>query len=228
MKKRSKRYKKLLEEFDKKRSYQLDEAIVILKRFNTTKFDQSVEIAIKLGIDPRKTEQTIRGSVSLPKGIGKSRKVIVFADGEEGRVAKEAGADEVGGEELVKKIQGGWVDFDVAIAIPRMMKFVGKLGKILGPMGKMPSPKSGTVTEDVETVVKEFKAGRIEYRTDSGGNVHGIVGKLSFPEEDLRENILTFIDHIKHSRPSAVKGQFITGVVLSSTMGPGVRLAGVI
>jgi large subunit ribosomal protein L1 len=162
--------------------------------------------------------------VSLPHGIGKSLKVIVFATGEKAAMAKKAGADEVGAEELVKKVEEGWTDFDVAIATSDMMRLVGKLGRVLGPQGKMPSPKSGTVTDDIETAVKEFKAGKIEYRTDAGGNVHALVGKVSFPEKDLEDNINTFVKHIISSRPSSAKGIFLEKVSVSPTMGPGIML----
>ena len=161
---------------------------------------------MKLGIDPKQSDQLIRGSISLPNGIGKSLKVIVFATGEKAALAKKAGADEVGAEDLVKKVESGWADFDVAISTSDMMRMVGKLGRVLGPQGKMPSPKSGTVTDDIETAVKEFKAGKIEYRTDAGGNVQALVGKLSFSDADLEDNINTFVKHIINSRPSSAKG----------------------
>lgn len=179
---------------------------------------------MKLGIDPKQSDQLIRGSVSLPKGIGRSLKVIVFAAGEKAVLAKNAGADEVGAEELVKKVEGGWADFDVAIATSDMMRFVGKLGRVLGPQGKMPSPKSGTVTDDIGTAVKEFKAGKIEYRTDAGGNVHSIVGKVSFSEKDLEDNINAFVKQIVNSRPASAKGIFIEKVSVSSTMSPGIMI----
>ncbi len=191
----------------------------------STKFDQSVEVALRLAIDPKKSEQSIRGSVSLPKGIGKSRRVIVFADGEEARVAEEMGADQVGMDDLAKKIEGGWLEFDVAIAMPRTMKVISKLGKLLGPKGLMPSPKNGTVTEDVRTAVKEFKAGKIEFRNDAAGNVQAAVGKLSFSDEDIRANVEAFIEHIKAMRPATVKGTFVQGASLSATMGPGIAMA---
>src|SRR3989339_1304082 len=228
MAKRSKRYLESRKVVDVAKKYELKEAVKLLKSFKRTKFDESVEVAIKLGIDPKQSDQLIRGSVSLPKGIGKSLKVIVFAGGEKAEIAKKAGADEVGAEELVKKVEGGWADFDVAIATSDMMKLVGKLGRVLGPQGKMPSPKSGTVTDDVETAVKEFKAGKIEYRTDAGGNVQALVGKLSFSDADLEENINTFVKHIMNSRPSSAKGEFVEKVSVSSTMSPGVLFQGLI
>ncbi len=160
----------------------------------------------------------------MPKGIGKSLKVIAFASGDKAVIAKKAGADEVGAEDLVKKVEGGWTDFDVAIATSDMMRLVGRLGRVLGPQGKMPSPKSGTVTDDIETAVKEFKAGKIEYRTDAGGNVHAIVGKVSFSHKDLEDNINTFVKQIISSRPASAKGIFVENVSLSSTMGPGIML----
>lgn len=196
----------------------------MLKSFKLAKFDESVEVAMKLGIDPKQSDQLVRGSVSLPKGIGRSLKVIVFATGEKATIAKKAGADEVGAEELVKKVEGGWTDFDVAIAASDMMRLVGKLGRVLGPQGKMPSPKSGTVTDDIETAVKEFKAGKLEYRTDAGGNVHSIVGKVSFADKDLEDNINAFVKHIVNSRPASAKGVFVEKVSVSSTMSPGIML----
>lgn len=225
MRKRSKRYKAEAAKIDAMKKYSVEDAIKILKTGATTKFDQSVEVAINLTIDPKKSEQSIRGSVSLPKGIGKTRRVIVFADGEEARVAQEMGADEVGMEDLAKKIEGGWLEFDVAIAMPRTMKVISKLGKVLGPKGLMPSPKNGTVTDDVKTAVREFKAGKIEFRNDAAGNVQAAVGKLSFSEEDLRANVEAFIEHIRSVRPATVKGTFIQNASVSATMGPGIALA---
>jgi large subunit ribosomal protein L1 len=181
-------------------------------------------LVLRLNIDPKKADQNIRGSIALPHGIGKSRSVVVFADGDDARAAQEAGADAVGAEDLVKRISDGWTAFDVAIALPRMMKHVGKLGKVLGPQGKMPSPKAGTVTEDVKTAVREFKAGKIEYRADAHGNVHVPVGKVTFAAPALLENIESFIEHVKASRPSSVKGAFIRNASLSATMSPGVAL----
>ena len=225
MRRRSKRYRKEAARVAGDRRYGVLEAVALLKTMASTKFDQSVEVALKLSIDPKKSEQAIRGSVSLPKGIGKSRRVIVFADGEEARAAEEMEADAVGMEDLAKRIEGGWLEFDVAIAMPRTMKVISKLGKVLGPKGLMPSPKNGTVTEDVRTAVREFKAGKIEFRNDSAGNVQAAVGKLSFSEEDLRVNVEAFIEHIKSVRPATVKGSFVQGGSLSATMGPGIALA---
>ncbi len=225
MRKRSKRYEADAKKLDADRKYELPEAVKILKTFTPTKFDSSVNIVMKLGVDPKKSEQNIRGSVSLPKGIGKPRRVIVFADGAEGEGARAAGADEVGMEELAKKIEGGWFEFDVAIAMPRTMKVISKLGKVLGPKGLMPSPKNGTVTDDVKTATREFKAGKIEFRNDSSGNVHAAIGKLSFAEGDLKANIEAFVEHIKAMRPATVKGTYIENVTVSATMSPGIALA---
>lgn len=224
MARRSKRYTESRKIVDNTKKYEVRDAIKLLKSFRPAKFDESVEVAIKLDIDPKQSDQLVRGSISLPKGIGRSLKVIVFASGEKATVAKKAGADEVGAEDLVKKVEGGWADFDVAIATSDMMKLVGKLGRVLGPQGKMPSPKSGTVTDDIETAVKEFKAGKIEYRTDASGNVHALVGKVSFSEKDLEDNINTFIKQIISSRPASVKGVFLERASLSSTMNPGIML----
>lgn len=225
LKGRSKRYSQERTKVDRSKRYAVDEAVSLLQQMNSTKFDQTVEIALWLNIDPKKSEQAVRGSVALPKGIGKTRKVIVFADGEEAKIATEMGADETGLDDLAKKIEGGWMDFDVAIALPRTMKIVGKLGKILGPQGKMPSPKTGTVTEDVRTAVKEFKAGKIEFRNDGDGNVHAPVGKLSFGPKDLTENVEAFLEHIRVMRPTTVKGTFVLSAALSATMSPGIFLA---
>ena len=224
MAKKSKRYLESVKLVDPKKKYELKDAVTLIKTFKPAKFDESVEVAMKLGIDPKQSDQLIRGSISLPKGIGKSLKVIAFASGDKAVIAKKAGADEVGAEELGKKVEGGWTDFDVAIATSDMMRLVGRLGRVLGPQGKMPSPKSGTVTDDIETAVKEFKAGKIEYRTDAGGNVHAIVGKVSFSHKDLEDNINTFVKQIISSRPASAKGIFVENVSLSSTMGPGIML----
>ncbi len=225
MRKRSKRYRAAATKIDRQKKYPVTEAVGLVKQMASTKFDQSLTISIKLAIDPKKSEQSIRGSVSLPKGIGKQRRVIVFADGEDARVSLELGAQEVGMEDLAAKIAGGWLDFDVAIALPRTMKVISKLGKVLGPKGLMPSPKNGTVTEDVKTAVREFKAGKIEYRNDAAGNVQAAIGKLSFTEEDLRANVEAFLDHIRSVRPATVKGMFVQAAAISASMGPGVKLA---
>ena len=232
MKKLSKRIKKVAELVKSKatpenqgKGFELAEAINILKSQPPIKFDQSVQLAIRLGIDTKKGDQMVRGSISLPHGIGKTRKVIVFAAGEEAKQAREAGADEVGVEELVKKIEGGWSDFDIAIAHPSMMRVVGKLGKVLGPQGKMPSPKNGSVSADVATAVAEFAAGKVEFKNDTGGNVHVVVGKQSFEKEKLIGNIEAFLVHIQKIKPAASKGTYIKKVCLSATMSPSVRVA---
>ncbi len=225
MKFRSKRYTESKKKLLKSKEYELKEAVSVLKTFNKTKFDETVEVVMKLGVDPKRSDQLVRGSFSLPKGIGKELRVVVFASGEKAELAKKAGAMEVGGDDLIKKIEGGWLDFDVAISTPDMMRKVSKLGRVLGPQGKMPSPKSGTVTDDISNVVKEFKEGKIEYRTDAGGNVHTAVGKMSFPDEDLVENIKSFIKHIIGNRPPSAKGTFVQGTSISSSMSPGVRIS---
>ncbi|MBM4083155.1 MAG: 50S ribosomal protein L1 [Planctomycetes bacterium] len=225
MAERSKRYRESLKLVDRARKYELAEAVKLLKSFKPGKFDETIEIAMKLGVDPKQSDQVVRGSVSLPKGIGKSKRVIAFCVGDKADAAKKAGAIEAGGEDLVKKVEGGWMDFDVAIASPDVMRLVGKLGRILGPQGKMPSPKSGTVVDDVETAVREFSAGKVEYRTDAGGNVHAIVGKLSFSPEDLMVNIKSFIEHIEASRAPSVKGIFVQKVSISASMSPGIKVA---
>lgn len=226
MQKRSKRYandfKKAVVE-----PLSIDAAVKKLKTFASTKFDQSVDIAMHLGVDPKQADQGIRGAVSLPNGIGKARKVIAFCEDSEAEAAKQAGAIEAGADELIKKVADGWLDFDVAIASPKVMGKAGKLGKVLGPQGKMPSPKNGTVTADVVNAVKEFAAGKVEFRNDAGGNVHAVVGKLSFDEKKLAENVKAFIDHINRMRPSSIKGVYIKKISLSATMSPGVLLENV-
>jgi large subunit ribosomal protein L1 len=205
--------------------YPVGDAVELLKETATASFDETIEVSLRLGVDPKKSDQMIRGSVVLPHGIGRSLRVIAFAEGDAAEAAKEAGAIEVGGVELVEKIQGGWADFDVAVAAPQMMRHVGKLGRILGPQGKMPSPRSGTVTENVAQAVGEFAAGKVEYRMDSGANLHVPVGKRSFENDQLRENIEFLIDHIRAARPVATKGTFLINAAVASTMGPGIRLA---
>ena len=220
----SKRYKQAAELFDRQTHYGLADAIDIIKKMPTRKFDETVEISFRLGVDPRQADQLVRGTVVLPHGLGKSVCVVVFARGESAASAEEAGADLVGAEDLVEKINSGWTDFDVAIATPDMMGQVGRLGRILGPRGLMPNPKSGTVTPDAARAVREAKAGRVEYRVDRTANVHTPVGKASFDAQRLRENAQTLIDAIVRARPSATKGQYMRSVTLSTTMGPGIRL----
>jgi large subunit ribosomal protein L1 len=202
----------------------IPDAVEALRKFEGAKFDETVELAVKLGIDPKNTSQNIRGSFSLPHGIGKEVRVIAFADGDAAKAAQEAGAAAVGAEDLAKRILDGWLDFDVAVAHPSMMRHVGRLGRILGPQGKMPSPKSGTVTDSVGQAVKEFKAGKVEFRSDEGGNVHVAVGKKSFPPDHIVENVRAFLDHVKTLRHSSVKGNFLQKASLSATMSPGVPL----
>jgi len=221
---RGKRFRGLSEKVEKNKKYPLSEAVRLVKGVATAKFDETVEVAMRLGVDPKQSDQNIRGAVSLPHGIGKKIRVLVFAKGEKEREATQAGADFVGSTDLIEKIQKGWVDFDATVATPDMMKDVGKLGKILGIKGLMPNPKLGTVTFDVGKVVKEIKAGRIEYRVDKGGNIHAPVGKASFEEGKLLENVRTLLGEVVKARPSSVKGQYIKGIALSTTMGPGIRV----
>ena len=222
---RGKRYTESSKTVEKTKEYGVGEAVSIVKAFKKAKFDEAVDIVMKLGVDPKHSDQLVRGSFSLPKGIGKEVKVVVFAGSDDKiEVAQKAGAVEAGGDDLLKKVEGGWLDFDVAISTPDMMGKVGKLGRVLGPQGKMPSPKSGTVTNDILNAVKEFREGKIEYRTDAGGNVHAPVGKVSFPDSDLIENVESFINHIVSNRPPAAKGVFVQKISISSSMGPGVRV----
>lgn len=220
----SKRFRKAGENHDRNKACSITEAAALAKEKATARFDETIDLAVKLNIDSKQADQLVRGSLSLPHGIGKSMRVVAFADGEAAKAAKEAGAIEVGGQDLVDKIAGGWMEFDVAIAHPTMMRFVGKLGKVLGPKGLMPSPKSGTVTDKVAEAVAEFSAGKIEFRNDKDGNVHMVVGKASFDVKKLADNIQAAVTHIKAIRPQAVKGDYINGVFVSSTMGPGVRI----
>ena len=222
--KQPKRMAAMLEKTPGNQALPLKDAVQLLKTYNTTKFDQTVEIVIRLGIDPKQADQAVRGSIVLPNGIGKSLKVIVFAKGDKVNEAKAAGADEVGGPEMAEKIKGGWTDFDVCIAAPDMMGVVGPLGKVLGPRGLMPSPRAGTVSPDVGKVVKEYKAGKVEFRNDAGGNIHAIVGKLSFDADKLAENVTAFINFVVNMKPAAVKGQYVKTIGLSATMSPGVRI----
>ena len=223
--KRSKRYRQAAKLVDSAKAYPLAEAVKILASLPKTKFDETVGLSVKLGIDPKQSDQLLRGSFSLPKGLGRSKKVIVFAQGDKAVEAKEAGADEVGADELIKKVEAGWLDFDVAIAHPALMGKVGKLGRVLGPQGKMPSPKSGTVTDAISLAVKEFKAGKVEFRNDDGGNLHVPMGKRSFAPEALVENVEAFLEHLRGLKPPSSKGAFLMRVFLSSTMSPGIRLA---
>lgn len=202
----------------------LSEAVELLKKFNTTKFDQTVEISMRLGVDPKMSDQIVRGSVVLPHGLGRTLRVLVFAKNEKADEATQAGADYVGGPDLAEKIKGGWFDFDVCIAAPDMMGVVGSLGRVLGPRGLMPSPKAGTVTMDIAKTVKEYKAGKVEFRNDKGGIVHGAVGKLSFDADKLVENIQKFIDYVVSLKPATIKGVYVKSIAISATMSPGVRV----
>jgi large subunit ribosomal protein L1 len=224
MVKQSKRMKTLAEKAPGKKLLPLKEAVALLKEFDNAKFDQSVEVAIRLGVDPKQADQIVRGSIVLPHGIGRTLRVVVFAKGDKIDEATEAGADEVGGKELAERIKEGWMDFDVCIATPDMMGIVGPLGRILGPRGLMPAPRTGTVTPDVGKVIKEYKAGKVEFRNDSGGNVHALVGKLSFDANKLVENTQAFIDLVTGMKPVAVKGQYLKGIAISATMSPSVRI----
>lgn len=225
MVKRSKRFRELEAKTADADPLPLGDAVGRLKQFGNTKFDQTVEIHMRLGIDNTQADQLVRGSIVLPHGIGKTQRVIVFAKGDMVEAAKEAGADEVGQEDLAKRIKDGWLDFDACIAAPDMMGVVGPLGKVLGPRGLMPSPRAKTVTPDVASAVREYKAGKVEFRNDKGGNVHAVVGKISFGNDKLVENIQAFLDHIVGLRPAAIKGTYIKGVAIAATMSPSVRVA---
>ncbi|MBN2023549.1 MAG: 50S ribosomal protein L1 [Pirellulales bacterium] len=225
MAKPSKRYKAMAEKALGKTLLPLEEAVALLKQFNTTKFDQSVEIHMRLGIDAKQADQLVRGSIVLPHGIGRTLRIVVFAKGNKADEAREAGADVVGDADLAEKIKGGWTDFDVCIASPDMMGIVGPLGRVLGPRGLMPSPRAGTVTPDVGATVKEYKAGKVEFRNDSAGNVHALVGRLSFDAGKLVENLRAFIDRVMNMKPAAVRGQYVKGIAIAATMSPSVRVA---
>jgi len=222
--KHSKRYKEFREAIDRSKKYPLAEAVKILKEHKAAKFDESVEVAVRLGVNPKHADQMVRATVSLPHGDGRTVRVLVFAQGEKAAEATEAGAEFVGTDELAQKIQDGWTEFDVAIATPDQMKVVGRLGKVLGPRGLMPNPKTGTVTMDVAKTVKEVKAGRIEFRVDKQSNIAVSVGKVSFDETKLVDNVLAFIDAVNRAKPSAAKGAYFLGASLCTTMSPGIKL----
>jgi large subunit ribosomal protein L1 len=225
----SKRYKKAAEMVDAKKTYPLKSAVEVLTKFPKAKFNETVDLAFRLGVDPKQSDQMVRGAIPLPHGIGKSVRVAVFAQGDNVAKAKGAGADHVGGADLVEKItKENFLDFDVAIATQDMMAMVSRLGKVLGPRGLMPTPKAGTVVPasgDLAAAVKEFKAGKVEYRSDKTGQIHAGVGKMSFDEQKLVENINVFVEQVRSAKPSGVKGNYINGVVLSATMSPGIRVA---
>jgi large subunit ribosomal protein L1 len=224
MAQKSKKYREAIEKVDREKRYTLEEAIDLLVQMPERKFDETVEVAMRLGVDPRHADQMVRGSVVLPNGLGKKVRIVVFAKGQKEKEAEEAGADLVGSDDLIEKIQKGWLDFDKAIATPDMMGAVSKLGKILGPRGLMPNPKVGTVTFDVAKAVNELKAGRVEFRVDKAGNLHVPVGKGSFGAEKLRENISTLFDAVVRMKPASSKGTFVKGIAVSKTMSPGVKI----
>ena len=224
MPKHGKKYNDIAKSYDLTKIYEVEEAISLVKKNAKAKFDETIEVAVRLNLDPRQSDQQIRGAVVLPNGTGVTRRVLVFAKGDKVKEAEAAGADFVGSEELVTKIQGGWFDFDVAIATPDMMGVVGKIGRLLGPKGLMPNPKTGTVTMDVTKAVAEVKAGKIEYRLDKAANVHARIGKASFATEKLVENYLTLVDTLIKVKPAAAKGQYIKNIAVTSTMSPAVRI----
>jgi large subunit ribosomal protein L1 len=219
-----KKQREALSSFDRDNQYPAAEALSLVKSLSNRKFDESVDVVARLGVDPRKADQMVRGTVGLPAGTGKEVRVAVFAQGDKAAAAREAGADVVGAEDLVARIEGGFLDFDVAIASPDLMPLVGKLGRTLGPRGLMPNPKTGTVTDDVAKAVTEFKGGKVEYRTDRYGNVHVPIGKVSFDLSDLHKNYSAVIDELERAKPSSSKGKYLKKVVVSSTMGPGVKV----
>ncbi|MGI6361311.1 MAG: 50S ribosomal protein L1 [Bacillota bacterium] len=224
MAKHGKRYKELVKSYDQMAVFAPAEAIARVKENSKAKFDETIELSVRLSLDPRQSDQQIRGAVVLPHGTGVELKVLVFAKGEKAKEAEAAGADIVGAEELAEKIQGGWFDFDVIVATPDMMGVVGKLGRLLGPKGLMPNPKTGTVTNDLAKALGEIKAGKVEYRLDKAANVHCRIGKASFEQKQLLENYLTLVDTLIKVKPAAAKGQYIKSITLSSTMGPGVKV----
>jgi large subunit ribosomal protein L1 len=224
MKKRSKRYREALSLYDRQKLYHPREAVEIIKKMPGSRFDETVEVAFRLGVDPRKADQMVRGTVSLPHGTGKDVRVLVIAQGDKAREAEAAGADIVGGPELLERIKEGWFEFDAMVATPDMMSQVGKLGKLLGPRGLMPNPKAGTVTFDVEKAVKDIKAGKVEYRVDRQGNLHLVLGKKSFDERKLLENYAAVLEEVIRAKPAAAKGRYLKSITFSTSMGPGVKV----
>lgn len=224
MAKHGKKYTEALKQVDKDKKYTAEEAVELLKKVDFAKFDATVEVAVNLDVDPKQADQQIRGAIVLPNGTGKTQKVIVFAEGQQAKDAEAAGADIVGSDDLVEKIQDGWLDFDVAVATPPMMAKVGRLGRVLGPKGLMPNPKTGTVTMDVTKAVNNIKAGQVTYRVDSNGLIHAPIGKISFDTNKIVENFTTFYDAILKARPASLKGGYVTSVNLTSTFGPGLKI----
>lgn len=224
MAKMAKKYAEAIKKVDREKRYDMEEALDLLPQMTYAKFDETVEIALRLGVDPRHSDQMVRGSVALPNGLGKKVRVLVFAKGQKEKEAEEAGADFFGAEELIEKIQKGWLDFDKAIATPDMMAMVSKLGKVLGPRGLMPNPKVGTVTFDVAKTVKEMKAGRVEFRVDKAGNLHIPVGKISFGKEKILENVNSLLDAIVRLKPPSSKGTYVKGIAICTTMSPGIKI----
>ena len=225
MSRHGKKYRAAAQKVDSDKKYELKEAIGLAKESNSEKFDESLDVAIRLSLDPRKADQNIRGSVVLPKGTGKKFRVLVFAKGEKESEAREAGAEAVGGEDLVEKIQGGWMEFDRVVATPDMMGQVGKLGKVLGPRGLMPNPKTGTVTFDIKQAIEQIQAGKVDYRVDKAGIIHASLGKASFTVDDLEENFLVLMTALNKAKPASSKGHYVKSVAVSTTMGVGVRVA---
>jgi large subunit ribosomal protein L1 len=224
MGKHGKRFQQAQQAVDRDRLYTPREAFELIKTLPDAGFDETVELSIRLGVDPRKADQMVRGALSLPKGTGKTARVVVFAKGEKATEARRAGADEVGDEDLAERIRGGWLEFDASVATPDMMPVVGKLGRVLGPRGLMPNPKSGTVTDDVAKVVRDIKGGMVEYRTDRHGNLHLVLGKKSFPTADLIENYAAVLDEVIRAKPASSKGRYLKGISIAATMGPGIRI----
>jgi large subunit ribosomal protein L1 len=224
VKDRSKSYRAAAEKVDRTKRYTLEEGVALAQQTGRARFDETVELSVRLGVDPRQADQNVRGTVVLPHGVGKQVRVLVFAKGEKEKEAQEAGADFVGGDDMIERIRGGWLDFDKTVAAPDMMGAVGKIGKILGPRGLMPNPKVGTVTIEIGKAVKELKAGKLEFRVDKAGIVHVPVGKASFGQEELLNNARTLLGAIMRSKPASAKGQYVLGVTLSTTMGPGIKV----
>ncbi len=222
---KSRRFVEARELIDRENLYEPEEAMELAKKTASAKFDETVEVAIKLGVNPRQADQQVRGAVTLPAGLGKTVKMVVFAQDADAEAAKEAGADIIGDEETAKKISDGWMDFDMVLATPDMMRVVGRLGRVLGPRGLMPNPKAGTVTSDIATAVQEFKAGKIEYRVERAGIVHAPIGKASFSVEDLMTNYEALIDALRKARPAAAKGAYFRNIAVSTTMGPGIKIS---